>query len=228
MDYHILVAEDEPKIRMILQDYFHSRGDRVTPAENGLQALELAQQQTYDAVLLDIMMPELDGLSVCRCLRKESDVPIVFLTALSDEEDKLCGYELGADDYITKPFSLAVLYAKVSALIKRRRGNMRTDDLLTAGEIALRLSTRQVFSSGEEVKLTPKEYSLLECLLRHKNLVLSREQLLVKCWGYDYEGEARAVDTHIKRLREKLGESGSLIKTVIKAGYKLEVREYEE
>jgi DNA-binding response OmpR family regulator len=179
-------------------------------------------------VLLDIMMPELDGLSVCRCLRKESDVPIVFLTALSDEEDKLCGYELGADDYITKPFSLAVLYAKVSALIKRRRGNMRTDDLLTAGEIALRLSTRQVFSSGEEVKLTPKEYALLECLLRHKNLVLSREQLLVKCWGYDYEGEARAVDTHIKRLREKLGESGSLIKTVIKAGYKLEVREYEE
>jgi DNA-binding response OmpR family regulator len=228
MDYHILVAEDEPKIRMILQDYFHSRGDLVTPAENGLQALELAQQQTYDAVLLDIMMPELDGLSVCRCLRKESDVPIVFLTALSDEEDKLCGYELGADDYITKPFSLAVLYAKVSALIKRRRGNMRTDDLLTAGEIALRLSTRQVFSSGEEVKLTPKEYALLECLLRHKNLVLSREQLLVKCWGYDYEGEARAVDTHIKRLREKLGESGSLIKTVIKAGYKLEVREYEE
>ena len=228
MDYHILVAEDEPKIRMILQDYFHSRGDLVTPAENGLQALELAQQQTYDAVLLDIMMPELDGLSVCRCLRKESDVPIVFLTALSDEEDKLCGYELGADDYITKPFSLAVLYAKVSALIKRRRGNMRTDDLLTAGEISLRLSTRQVFSSGEEVKLTPKEYALLECLLRHKNLVLSREQLLVKCWGYDYEGEARAVDTHIKRLREKLGESGSLIKTVIKAGYKLEVREYEE
>lgn len=228
MDYHILVAEDEPKIRMILQDYFHSRGDWVTPAENGLQALELAQQQTYDAVLLDIMMPELDGLSVCRCLRKESDVPIVFLTALSDEEDKLCGYELGADDYITKPFSLAVLYAKVSALIKRRRGNMRTGDLLTAGEIALRLSTRQVFSSGEEVKLTPKEYALLECLLRHKNLVLSREQLLVKCWGYDYEGEARAVDTHIKRLREKLGESGSLIKTVIKAGYKLEVREYEE
>jgi DNA-binding response OmpR family regulator len=169
------------------------------------------------------MMPELDGLAVCRSLRKESDVPIVFLTALSDEEDKLCGYELGADDYITKPFSLAVLYAKVSALIKRRRGNMRTDDLLTAGEIALRLSTRQVFSSGEEVKLTPKEYALLECLLRHKNLVLSREQLLVKCWGYDYEGEARAVDTHIKRLREKLGTAEECIKTVIKAGYKLEV-----
>ena len=228
MDYHILIAEDEPKIRMILQDYFHSRGDRVTPASDGLQALELTKEQTYDAVLLDIMMPGLDGLSVCRSLRKESDVPILFLTALSDEDDKLCGYELGADDYITKPFSLAVLYAKVSALIKRRRGNMRTGDLLTAGEISVRLSTRQVLCAGGEVKLTPKEYALLECLLRHKNLVLSREQLLVKCWGYDYEGEARAVDTHIKRLREKLGESGSLIKTVIKAGYRLEVQEHED
>ena len=121
-----------------------------------------------------------------------------------------------------------MLYAKVSALIKRRRGNMRTDDLLTAGEIALRLSTRQVFSSGEEVKLTPKEYALLECLLRHKNLVLNREQLLVKCWGYDYEGEARAVDTHIKRLREKLGDAAGCIKTVIKAGYRLEVQEHED
>ena len=228
MDYHILIAEDEPKIRMILQDYFHSRGDRVTPASDGLQALELTKEQTYDAVLLDIMMPGLDGLSVCRSLRKESDVPILFLTALSDEDDKLCGYELGADDYITKPFSLAVLYAKVSALIKRRRGNMRTGDLLTAGDISVRLSTRQVFCAGGEVKLTPKEYALLECLLRHKNLVLSREQLLVKCWGYDYEGEARAVDTHIKRLREKLGESGSLIKTVIKAGYRWEVQEHED
>jgi DNA-binding response OmpR family regulator len=182
-------------------------------------------------VLLDIMLPGIDGMEVCRRLKSApttADIPIIMLTAKGDEVDKILGLELGADDYITKPFSLAVLYAKVSALIKRRRGNMRTDDLLTAGEIALRLSTRQVFSSGEEVKLTPKEYALLECLLRHKNLVLSREQLLVKCWGYDYEGEARAVDTHIKRLREKLGESGSLIKTVIKAGYKLEVRGYEE
>lgn len=228
MDYHILIAEDEPKIGMILSDYFTSRGDRAILATDGIKALELAGEQTYDAVLLDIMMPGLDGFAVCRSLRKESDVPILFLTALSDEEDKLLGYELGADDYITKPFSLAVLCAKVSALIKRRRGNMLTGDLLNAGDLSVRLSTRQVFCAGEEVKLTPKEYALLVCLMQHRNLVLSREQLLVKCWGYDYEGEARAVDTHIKRLREKLGESGSLIKTVIKAGYKLEVREYEE
>ncbi len=177
----------------------------------------------FDGVLLDIMMPGLDGLSVCRALRKQSDVPIIFLTALSDEEDKLLGYELGADDYVTKPFSLAVLYAKISALINRRRGNVLTGDQLTAGDIRVVLSSQRVFVRETEISLTPKEYSLLVCLMRNRNMVLSREQLLVKCWGYDYEGEARAVDTHIRRLREKLGTAADLIKTVVKAGYKLEV-----
>lgn len=227
MDYHILIAEDEPKIRALLQDYFVSKADCVTAAENGVQALELARSGSYDAVLLDIMMPGLDGFGVCRALRRGSDVPILFLTALSDEEDKLFGYELGADDYITKPFSLSVLYAKIEALIKRRRGNMMTGNVLQAGKLSIRLSSHQVFAEGTEVKLTPKEYALLECLMKHKNLVLSREQLLVKCWGYDYEGEARAVDTHIKRLREKLGEHASCIRTVVKAGYRLEALEHE-
>ncbi|MBR1820688.1 MAG: response regulator transcription factor, partial [Clostridia bacterium] len=161
--------------------------------------------------------------AVCRALRRHSDVPIVFLTALSDEEDKLYGYELGADDYITKPFSMAVLYAKVKALIQRRRGNLTTGDRLEAGGISLRLSTRQAWAGKREIILTPKEYALLECLMKNRNIVLSREQLLVKCWGYDYEGEARAVDTQIRRLREKLGDCAGCIKTVIKAGYKLEV-----
>ena len=226
----IVVADDEADIRGLLRILLEKEGYRVLEASDGLEALRLLREHgdALSLLILDIMMPNVDGLTAAKAIRETSDVPILFLTARSSDADKTEAYRLGADDYITKPFSLAVLYAKVSALIKRRRGNMRTGDLLTAGEIALRLSTRQVFSSGEEVKLTPKEYALLECLLRHKNLVLSREQLLVKCWGYDYEGEARAVDTHIKRLREKLGESGSLIKTVIKAGYKLEVREYEE
>lgn len=227
MHYHILIAEDEPKLREILQDYFVSKGDRVSVAEDGVRALELAQEGSFDAVLLDIMMPGLDGFSVCRALRRESEVPILFLTALSDEEDKLFGYELGADDYITKPFSLSVLYAKLTALIRRRRGNVMTGDLLAAGGLKLRLSSRQVFAGGLEVKLTPKEYALLECLMKHKNMVLSREQLLVKCWGYDYEGEARAVDTHIKRLREKLGASAGCIRTVVKAGYRLEAQEHD-
>lgn len=221
--YRILIAEDEPRLLAVLCDYFRSRGDEPVPASDGAQALEIAREQEFDGVLLDIMMPRLDGLSVCRAIRRSSDLPIIFLTALSDEEDKLIGYELGADDYITKPFSMAVLYAKLTALINRSRGSIRTGNRLSAGTIELELSSRQVWVDGSSVALTPKEYALLECLMRNKNMVLSREQLLVKCWGYDYEGEARAVDTHIRRLRDKLGSAATLIKTVIKAGYVLEV-----
>ena len=223
MNYRILIAEDEPKIREILCDFFTSRGDIPVPAADGAQALELAESQEFDGVLLDIMMPKLDGLTVCRILRKKSDVPIIFLTALSDEDDKLYGYELGADDYVTKPFTMTVLYAKLTALINRSRGNIRSGDRIVAGEIVVTLSSQQVKVSGKRVELTPKEYALLACLMQNRNLVMSREQLLVKCWGYDYEGESRAVDTHIKRLREKLGDAAGCIKTVIKAGYKLEV-----
>lgn len=222
MSQRILIAEDEPRLLEIICDYFRSRGDCPIPAKNGLEALELAEGTEVDGVLLDIMMPGLDGLSVCRALRKRSDVPIIFLTALSDEEDKLLGYELGADDYVTKPFSLAVLYAKITALINRSRGNVLTGDQLTVGDIRIVLSSQKVFVEGTEIGVTPKEYSLLLCLMRNRNTVLSREQLLVKCWGYDYEGEARAVDTHIRRLRDKLKEAAGQIKTVYKSGYKME------
>ncbi len=221
--YRILIAEDEPRLRAVLCDYFESKGDQPVPARDGVQALELAREQAFDGVLLDIMMPGLDGWSVCRALRQENDVPIIFLTALSDEEDKLQGYRLGADDYVTKPFSMAVLYAKLTTLINRSRGSILAGDRLNAGQISLTLSSRQVTVAGKPVNLTPKEYALLLCLMRNKNIVLSREQLLVRCWGYDYEGEARAVDTHIRRLREKLGPAADQIRTVIKSGYKLEV-----
>ena len=223
MDYKVLIVEDEPKLRQILQDYFESRGDRPVTAPNGIAALEIAEKEEFDGVLLDIMMPGLDGLSVCRALRRNSDVPIIFLTALSDEEDKLEGYRLGGDDYITKPFSMAVLYAKLTALIQRSRGAIRQTDTMTAGPIRLRLSAKRVFVDGQEVMLTPKEYALLEMLMRSRNTVLSRERLLELCWGYDYEGDVRAVDTHIRRLREKLGSAASLIRTVVKTGYCLEV-----
>ena len=203
-------------------DYFASRGERPIEACDGFEALARMEECEFDAVLLDIMMPGLDGLSVCRAVRKTNDVPILFLTALSDEEDKLLGSELGADDYITKPFSLSVLYAKTMALIKRNERSVLAGDRIEAGGITLVRSTRKVFAGKQEIALTPKEYALLLCLMQNKNRVLSREQLLVKCWGYDYEGESRAVDTHIKRLREKLGDCASCIQTVIKAGYKLE------
>ena len=223
MDYRIMVAEDEPKLREVVCDYLLSRGDVPVPAGDGLEALSLAEEDgNFDAVVLDVMMPGLDGFAVCRALRQRSAVPILFLTALSDEEDKLWGYELGADDYITKPFSLSLLYAKVTALIRRDRGGVLTGDTLRCGDLEVSLSSRRVRAGGRELSLTPKEYALLTCLMRNRNMVMSREQLLVKCWGYDYEGESRAVDTHIRRLREKLGPYGSCIKTVIKAGYKLE------
>ena len=151
MDYRILIVEDEPKLRGVLCDYFASKQDLPVSTENGIRALEFLEQQEFDAVLLDIMMPQLDGFSVCRAARKTSDVPIIFLTALSDEEDKLYGYELGADDYITKPFSLSVLYAKVTALIRRRRGNLRTADRLEAGELSVHLPSRRVFAGKEEI-----------------------------------------------------------------------------
>ena len=206
MNGKILIVEDEEKLREVLCDYFRSKGDVPIEAENGVQALELLDENEFDAVLLDIMMPELDGLSVCRAVRRTNDVPIIFLTALSAEEDKLLGYELGADDYVTKPFTLSVPYAKTMALIKRNQRNILSGDRMQVGGITLETSTRRVFAGKAEVVLTPKEYVLLRCLMQNKNMVMSREQLLVKCWGYDYEGEARAVDTHIKRLREKLGE----------------------
>ena len=222
MNNRILIVEDEAYIRDILCDYFRNKGDQPFEAVNGIEALSLIEENEYDAVLLDIMIPQLDGLSVCRAVRKTNDIPIIFLTALSDEEDKLLGYELGADDYVTKPFSMSVLYAKTMALIKRNKRTVLASNRIEAGGIVMDLDTRKVVAGRREVALTPKEFALLRCLMQNKNIVLSREQLLVKCWGYDYEGESRAVDTHIKRLREKLGDYADCIKTVIKAGYRLE------
>lgn len=222
MNSKILIVEDEPKLREILCDYFLCKGEQPYEAENGLKALELVEEIEFDAILLDIMMPKLDGFGVCRAIRKKYDVPIIFLTALSDEDDKLCGYERGADDYVTKPFTMSVLYAKTMALIRRSRGAILSNDRIEACGISLELSSQKVFVESQEVVLTPKEYSLLRCLMQNKNMVLSREQLVVKCWGYDYDGDTRAVDTHIKRLRAKLGDRADCIKTVIKAGYRLE------
>ena len=222
MNCKVLIVEDEPKLREVLCDYFRSKGELPVEAGDGLRALELLEEGQFDAVLLDIMMPGLDGLSVCRAVRRDSEVPIIFLTALSDEEDKLLGYELGADDYVTKPFTMSVLYAKLAALVRRNRRNVLAGDRMEAGGITVDLARQKVFAGKQEVALTPKEFALLRCLMQNKNLVMSREQLLIKCWGYDYEGESRAVDTQIKRLREKLGEHAACIKTVIKAGYRLE------
>lgn len=218
----ILIAEDEPHLRELICDYFRSKGDCPIEAADGAEALARAADASPDAILLDILMPGVDGWRVCERLRRTSNVPILFLTALADEDDKLRGYALGADDYITKPFAMAVLYAKVGALIRRCRGSMRTGGQFAAGALVLDLIRHQVFADGVEVALTPREFALLHCLMLNKNQVLSREQLLNQCWGYDYDGDIRAVDTYVKRLREKLGSAGRCIRTIVKVGYCLE------
>lgn len=216
----ILIVEDEPRMRDILRDYFHAHGVEADLAADGAAGLDRFRERDYDAVLLDVMMPGLDGYGVCRAIRRESRVPILFLTALGGETHALEGYGLGADDYVTKPFSLAVLLAKTEALIRRSRGGGA--ETLACGAITLEPGRRACTVGGRPVALPPREYELLLCLMRNKGQVLRREQLLDKVWGIDFEGGDRAVDGRIKVLRAALGPAGKQIRTVFKVGYKLE------
>lgn len=217
----ILVVEDERNMRDIIRDYLTAHGLECDLARDGREALELLEEADFDAVVLDVLMPGLDGFGVCRAVRRHSAVPILFLTALGSEEDMLRGYALGADDYVTKPFSLAVLLAKLQVLIRRSRGQRRAG-VLSCGAISLDTGSRRCQAAGQEVKLSPREYELLLCLMRNQGQVLSRPQLLDKVWGLDFEGDDRAVDVRIRSLRAALGEAGKQIKTVFKAGYRLE------
>ena len=217
----VLLVEDETRIRDIVRDYFDAHGLDCDLARDGEEALDLLRDHDYDAILLDILMPRLDGFQVCAAVRRKSRVPILFLTALGSEADVLRGYALGCDDYVTKPFSLAVLLAKTRALIRRGRG-VGAEGVLTCGAIALDTNSRSCTAGGRLVKLSPREYALLVCLLRNRGQALSREQLLDKVWGIDFEGDDRAVDVRIRSLRAALGEAGGQIKTVFKTGYRLE------
>ncbi len=217
----VLLVEDEQRIRDIVRDYFTAHGMTCDQARDGREAQDMLRDHDYDSILLDFFMPNLDGFGVCAAVRRKSAVPILFLTALGGEEDMLRGYALGCDDYVTKPFSLAVLLAKTGALIRRSRGGNDAGSLI-CGAIRADLTTRRCTVSGEEVKLSPREYDLLVCLLRNRGQVLSREQLLDKVWGIDFDGDDRAVDTRIRSLRAALGPAGEQIKTVFKTGYRLE------
>lgn len=216
----MLLAEDEERMRDIVRDYFAAHSVICDLAKNGSEALELLREYDYDAVLLDVLMPEADGFTVCKAVREHSKVPILFLTALGDERDMLRGYALGADDYVTKPFSLAVLLAKTRAIIRRSRGE--GGEQLSCGAITLEPALHKCIVVGKQTELTPREYALLLCLMRNKGQVLTRGQLLDKVWGLDFEGGERAVDVRIRALRAALGSAGGQIKTVFKVGYKLE------
>ena len=221
MEYTVLLAEDQKKLRDIVRDYFAAHGVACDLARDGAEALDLLRDHDYDAVLLDVMMPNLDGFSVCKAVREHSSVPVIFLTALSGEGDTLRGYELGADDYVTKPFSLAVLHAKTMALIRRSRGGP-SETVLRCGAIAAEPGTRTVTVGERNVKMSPREYDLLLCMMRNPGRTFSRAQLLDKVWGLDFEGDERAVDVQVKNLRASLGPAAKQLKTVFKVGYKLE------
>ena len=223
MESSILLAEDDAQIREIITDYFSEKSDgsiRITCAENGADALELLRTDEFDLIILDIMMPGIDGFSLCREIRSKSDVPVMFLTARAREEDLLYGYELGCDDYVIKPFSLTAVYAKCTALLRRASGTILIPELV-CGRIRMNLRTLTVTVNSEPIELAPKEFALLKYLLEHKNWVVSRDMLLDRIWGSDYFGSGRVVDNHIKKLRKKLGDAGSQIRTVITQGYKL-------
>jgi len=219
----VLIVEDEELMREVVRDYFDHAGYETCEAGTGAEALERMEESDFDLVLLDIMLPEVDGLSVLRQIRKSNQVPVILITARSDEEDELVGYEMGADDYMTKPFSPKVLLAKANALLKRASGNVCTQNgIISACGIEVNENSHTVTLDGVYVDLTPKEFELLVYFMNNRGLVLSRDQLLSKVWGYDYFGDLRTVDTHIKKLRAKLGEKACHIKTLIKAGYKFE------
>lgn len=223
MEYQILLVEDDSQIQEGIRDYFTEKSKEnieISVAKNGEEGIERIYEGAYDLVILDIMLPGLDGFTLCRELRGRSTCPVIFLTAKGREEDILYGYDLGCDDYIVKPFSLKELYAKVNALLKRAHGLVGAE-LLRCGSISLNPRRLLVTVDGSEVLLPPKEYALLKYLMEHKGSVVDRETLLIRIWGYDYEGSDRVVDNHIRKLRAALGSAGSEIKTVISRGYKM-------
>lgn len=223
MRYHLLLVEDDSEIREIISDYFLSITENdfsVDMASDGEKGMELLYENTYDLVMLDIMLPLCDGFELCRQIRQDDDTPVIFLTARGREEDFLNGYKMGCDDYITKPFSLSVLYAKVMALLKRSKGFVLSQEIV-CGRITLRPAQSVIMVDNTELTLPPKEYSMLKYLMEHKGQVISRETLLIKIWGYEYEGRGRVVDDHIRKLRKSLGPAANQIKTVITKGYQI-------
>lgn len=225
MSFNVLIVEDDKKMNEILVDYLETDGYQVYSATDGIEALTLFEHETIQLVILDIMIPKLDGWSVCRRIRSKSDVLIIILSARSEEEDKLLGYELGADEYITKPFSPKVLLAAISALLKRSILNTASSDtLIRHKEIAINKEAYSVTLSGKELLLTVKEYELLLKLMETPGKVYRREVLINAIWGYDYFGDGRVVDTNIKTLRRKLGDCSHYIQTVIGVGYKFELK----
>lgn len=223
----LLICDDEIKIRETLYDYFTAKGFCAVTAENGRVAVEKAEEESFDLIILDVMMPVMDGLTALREIRKFTDTPVLFLSALGEEEDLLKGYRYGADDYIVKPFPLSVLKEKITATVNRHKG-INPSNRLSCSGITLDYGTRKVFCGEREIYLPAKDFAILALLMENKGNILSRETILFKVWGYDFDGDERVVDTHIKRLRKALREYASPVTTVIGAGYCFKKEEKNE
>ena len=218
-NYKLLIAEDDVSLRHIVSAFFMKNGFDVDQASDGDEACRFVMQNRYDAVVLDIMMPGKDGKEVCKFIRSRYDVPVLFLTALGSESDIVEGYEAGADEYVTKPFSTKLLLVKVNALINRYRGLLVKDGQIRVDELVIEPSRRQVSVAGDHIELSPKEYDLLLYFIENKERILTRDKILDAVWGDDFEGYDRAVDTYVKKLRASLGSASYHIETVIKSGY---------
>ena len=223
--YKILVVDDEEKIRKVIKEYAEFEGHTAYEAENGMKAIEICKENDFDIIIMDVMMPKLDGFSTCKEIKKTKDIPILMLSARGEEYDKLFGFEMGIDDYVVKPFSPKELMARINVIVKRNENNksISVGNNLVFGGLSIDTLGRNVYIDGEKSGLTPKEYELLLYLIENRNIALTREQLLNAVWGFNFYGEDRTVDTHIKMLRNSLGEYRDYIVTLRGVGYKFEV-----
>ena len=226
--YHILIVDDEARIRSIIQKYAEFEGHTVTEAGDGMEAVRLCRNNEFDIIIMDIMMPELDGFSACREIRKTSQTPIIMLSARGEEYDKINGFNLGIDDYVVKPFSPKELMLRIEAIMKRTNRAQKTAPVLNHiveidnGGLRADITARIVYIDGKRIEMSPKEYDLFFYLLKNRNIALSREKLLSEVWGYDFYGDARTLDTHIKLLRKSLGRYSSCVVTLRGVGYRFE------
>lgn len=221
--HHILVVDDEAKIRAVIRKYAEFEGYRVTEAEDGMQAVELCKKQDFDIIILDVMMPELDGFTTCREIRKYKDIPVLMLSARGEEYDRIHGFEIGVDDYVVKPFSPKELMMRVRVIISRHRNiPSQKHEIFSIDGLSVDFTSRIVTVDGEKVDMSPKEYELLFFMVKNKGIALTREKLIHDVWGYDFYGDDRTLDTHIKLLRSRLGCYRSHIVTLRGVGYRFE------
>ena len=219
----ILIVDDEARIRSLIRKYAEFEGYSVEEAGDGMTAVEFCRNRHFDLIIMDVMMPELDGFSTVREIRKNSNIPVIMLSARGEEYDRIHGFEIGVDDYVVKPFSPKELMMRVAAVLKRSAGaSPEKEEIVTVGELAVNYTARTVTVSGKQLELSPKEYDLLFYMVRNRGIALTREKLLNEVWGYDFFGDDRTLDTHIKLLRKELGSCAELITTLRGVGYRFE------